>query len=484
MISVDLGSSKVVAALGKRSVDNETIVVDIVEKPMEGFTRGEITNIVQVTSAIKEAVEELATRNSVEVKKVWVSVAGKHVVCTNNSGSAYIGGAGGEVTPNDVNKLKDNMDNVQAPEGKIILDRITQCYKVDGEETLSSPVGRFGHQLSTTVNFVLGGKNVLERITTAFNRIDIQDIHYVSGAIASGRVVASDDEKEAGVVVIDFGAGTTDLCIIQNKIVRHIASIPIGSSIINKDICTMAIPANIAEKLKIKCGYATTSTIPAEELNSAIKIKTLSQHQKGKEITYRDLTTIIEARLIDIVEFVIDEIKASGYHDKLTGGIILTGGASKLKGIDTLFRERTGREVRFGGGEQNISFSSVEHSSEEKYATAVGLLDLGISLSDIEPYEEEFVAEPEPEVKEVEVPVTPVGPEKPAEPEVSHTTDTTEKTENTDTPKGPEKPEKPQDPKKSTEKKRGKFRGWLDKTKGKINEVLFGGDVVDDDTVM
>jgi cell division protein FtsA len=194
LISVDLGSSKVVAALGRRSVSNETIVVDIVEKPMEGYTRGEITNILQVTNAIDEAVKELVNNNSVEVDKVWVSVAGKHVVCTDNSGSIYVGGAGGEVTQKDVDKLNDNMHNVQAPEGKVILDRITQRFKVDSEETLASPVGRFGHQLSTTVNFVLGSKSVLDRISNAFGRIGIEiGEHKLLGAEARNaglRIVA------------------------------------------------------------------------------------------------------------------------------------------------------------------------------------------------------------------------------------------------------------------------------------------------------
>ena len=482
LISVDLGSSKVVAALGRRSVSNETIVVDIVDKPMEGYTRGEITNILQVTNAVDEAVKELVNNNSVDVDKVWVSVAGKHVVCTDNSGSIYVGGAGGEVTQKDVDKLNDNMHNVQAPEGKVILDRITQRFKVDSEETLASPVGRFGHQLSTTVNFVLGSKSVLDRISNAFGRIGIESVNFVSGAIASGMVVASDEEKEAGVVVVDLGAGTTDLCIIQNKIVRYVASIPIGSGIINNDIRTMGIPANRIEKLKTKCGYATASAIPDDKLNCSIKINTHSQHQKSKEITYRDLTTIIEARMLDIIGFVIDEIKFSGYHDKLAGGIILTGGGSKLNGIETLFSERTGRDVRTSGAEQNISFSSTDKAYEPRFATSVGLLEVGIAQSDIEPYneDEEFVEEkPEektPENSKEENTTEEVTPKTKEEEVKEKNEDPKEEDEKKDN----KEPEEKDDEK---EKKKGNLKDFFSKlgknTKKKFEDIFFG-DVVDD----
>lgn len=496
VISVDLGSSKVVAALGKRSFSDETIVVDIVEKPMEGYTRGEITNILQVTNAIKEAVAELATRHSLDIKKVWVSVAGKHVVCTNNSGSVYVGGAGGEVTQQDVDKLRDNMHNVQAPEGKIILDHIPQSYKVDAEETISSPVGRFGHQLSTTVTFVLGGKSVLERITNAFGRINIQKVEYISSAMASGSVVASEEEKDAGVVVIDLGAGTTDLCVIQNKVIRYVASIPIGANTINADIRTMAIPQSKIEKLKIKCGYATASVIPADKLNNSIRINTQTTHQKSKEITYRDLTTIIEARMLDIVEFVIEAIKASGYSDKIGSGIILTGGGAKLAGVDTLFRERTGRDVRISGADQNIAFNSNENYNKPEYATVVGLLDLAISKSDIEPYDDDIVEETEEEVITPGTTETLTGPtenDTPATPkemsqenqETQENQEETQETQETQENENQNEPKENEEENKANKKDTDEggffssFRNGTKKTFKKIVDKILG-EVVDD----
>lgn len=472
LISVDLGGSKVVAALGKRSQSNETIVVDIVEVTMDGYTSGEITNIKNVSSAIQNAVSTLESRNSIRVDEVWVSASGKHLVCSDNSGFVYVGGAGGEITEKDVEKLHENMNNVQAPESKVILSRIPQNYKVDGYEVAGSPVGRFGHKLSTTFSFILGGKAPLERITDAFKRSNINTTHFIPGATASAAVVASQEEKEAGVLVIDLGAGTTDLCIIQGGVVRYAASIPIGASVINKDIQTIGVPSNMIEKLKTKCGYATASAIPGDKLNNSIVINSHSQYQKNKTVAYRDLTAIIEARMLDIIDMVNNEIKAAGYHNNLPNGIILTGGGSQLNGVDELFKEHTGYEVRLGAAEINISQESKQECFAPSLATAIGLLHLGIAEADIEPCEFDGGEITDEEPAYTAVPHTPVAPktepvqvkeEETHEPsfESYDDEDDDEHTEEEETPKRPKKP------------RRNIF--------GKINEWFFGGNVIDDD---
>lgn len=390
LISVDLGGSKVVAALGKRSRHNEIVVVDIVEVAMDGYTSGEITNIKNVTTAIQSAVATLENRNTLKASEVWVGTSGKHIVCTDQSGSVFVGGHGGEITEQVVERLIENMNNVQAPDGKVILSRIPQNYKVDASETIGSPVGHFGNKLSTTFSFILGGKAVLDRIEDAFARTGITSPHFVCGAMATASVVASEEEKEAGVAVIDLGAGTTDLCIIQNKVVRYAASIPIGSAAINKDIQSIGVPTSTIERLKVGYGHAAASTIPADKLNNTIVINAHSQYQKNKSISYRDLTTVIESRMLDIIDLVNKEIKASGYHNRLPNGIILTGGGSQLNGVEVIFAEHTGYDVRLGAAECNISQESIENAFAPAYATAVGLLAMGIEESIAPASEEEY----------------------------------------------------------------------------------------------
>lgn len=470
LISVDMGGSKVTAALGLLSHQGETILVDAVTQPMSGFNKGEVTNIEHVTTAIRSAVTELERRHDVKASEVWVSVSGKHIVCADNSGFVFVGGVDGEITEKDVDKLHENMNNVQAPEGKVILTRYPQNYKVDSNETLGSPIGRFGHRLETKFSFILAGKSVLDRITKALERAKLGTPHFVSGAIASATVVATEQEKESGVVVIDFGADATDLCIIQNNIVRYVASIPMGSSAINKDISTAAIPQGKIEMLKTRCGYATTSAIPADKINKAVRINTHLPSQKSKEITYRDLTTIIYARMLDIIEYVNAEIKASGFHNRLPGGIVLTGGGSQLGGIEVIFKEHTGYDVRLGSAECNISGESMKGYSQPELACAIGLLSIGMEESGLisSDYSRPEPVEPTEKVV-VEPPVVPT----PTTPTTTPTDGPTDKPEGpATTPNGPiGQPDGPTDPPTPKGKKLLK---WL-------HDRVFGPDVEDDD---
>lgn len=470
LISVDLGSSKVVAALGRLSHNGETIVVDTVSRPMEGFTRGEVTNIEHVTSAIREAISSLEERNQIKVNEVWVSVSGRHILSSDNSGFVYVGGADGEITERDVEKLHENMNNVQAPDSKVILARIPQNYKVDANETLGSPVGRFGRRLETTFSFVLAGKVVLERITKAFQRAGVEQVHFVAGAMASASVAASEEEKESGVVVIDFGAGSTDLCVIQNKVVRYVASIPMGSAAINNDIRSTAIPVGMIEKLKAKCGYATASAIPADKLNSSVRINARSPHQRNKEITYRDLTTIIEARMLDIIEFINSEIRSSGFHNRLPGGIILTGGGSQLSGIEVLFKERTGYDTRLGGAESDISADSIEGISAPELATAIGLLGIGMAESGIAP--SEFTRKSHNESLPAQEEQTPN--DTPVEIESEAEVQTDQREDN-------QRHKEERRERKSKEKERKKGKGFWRRASDWFNDAVFGGDIVDDE---
>ena len=481
LISVDLGGSKVTAALGMLSMEGETVVVDAVTRPMEGFTRGEVTNIELVTTAIGEAVSQLEVRNEVKASEVWISISGKHVVKATNSGFVYVGGADGEVTTRDVDKLHDNMANVQAPDGKVIIARIPQSYKVDSNETIGSPVGRFGTRLETSFGFVLAGEKALERITKAFKRCGIENIHYTSGAIASATVAATDEEKESGVIVIDLGAASTDLCIIQNKVVRHVASIPIGSADINKDILSIGVPLKTAEVLKVNHGYASHSSIPEEKRSKGVSISRTPGKKKGDVVSYHDLVTIIESRMTDIIEYVIAEIQASGYHNRLASGIVLTGGASRLVGVESLFSELTGYDVRLGCAENGVEEPSIEKWGAPENTTAIGMLQLGMIEAGIAPSAqtrsvmEEVIIQPErpetPTTPAATTPVTPATPATPATPDTNKLNEgSNQETNGNLTDVDGNNPEKP----------RKRIFGGMKNFRSKVFDFFFGNEVVDD----
>jgi cell division protein FtsA len=222
--------------------------------------------------------------------------------------------------------------------------------------------------------------------------VGIKGRTYLPAASASAIAASFEEEREMGVAVVDLGGNTTDVGVYFDKKLRYACSIPLGSDNINSDILTTAMPKYAIEKLKTKYGYATASIVPFEILNSLIRIPGRSAHEKKREISYRDLTAIIECRLIDIINFVNDELKESGYHNRIET-IVLTGGGAQLKGIDELFKERTGIATRVGGAAA-LGEGSAEEAAAPANTTVVGLLTLGLAQAGVtatveEPEEEE-----------------------------------------------------------------------------------------------
>ena len=449
VVAIDLGFNKVVAALGTLAADGSTVAKEIVSKPLEGgFVRGEVTNIDQVSTALNSAVEELEQRAGIKVDDAVVSVSGQQIVFATNSGFVYVG-SDGEIRSEDEQKLCENMNNVQAPAGKVILSRLPLFYKIDAREIKGSPVGGFGRHLEATYGYVMADKAILERIDKTFDRVGIKGRTYLPAASASAIAASVEEEREVGVAVVDLGGNTTDVAVYFDKKLRYVASIPLGSDTINSDIRTTAVPKHAIEKLKTKYGYATASTVPYDILNSVIRIPGRSAHEKKREISYRDLTAIIECRLVDIINFVNDELKESGYHNRIDT-IVLTGGGAQLKGIDELFKERTGIFTRVGGAAV-VGEGSAEEATAPANATIVGLLTLGLDQAGVKPTEEEAV-------------------------EDSYF----DEDDNSDTPittKG----DKKKSAKEKGESKKGSFWGRVKNAFGVLDQAVFGRDIVDDE---
>ncbi|MBQ1214564.1 MAG: cell division protein FtsA [Tidjanibacter sp.] len=381
VVAIDLGFNKVVAALGTLAADGSTVAKEIVTKPLEGgFVRGEITNIDSVSTALNSAIEELEQRAGIKIDDAVVGVSGQQIVFATNSGFVYVG-SDGEIHQEDEQKLCENMNNVQAPSGKVILSRLPLFYKIDAREIKGSPVGGFGRHLEATYGYIMADKAILERLDKTFDRVGIKGRTYLPAASASAIAASFEEEREMGVAVVDIGGNTTDVGVYFDKKLRYACSIPLGSDNINSDILTTAMPKYAIEKLKTKYGYATASIVPFEILNSLIRIPGRSAHEKKREISYRDLTAIIECRLIEIINFVNEELKESGYHNRIET-IVLTGGGAQLKGIDELFKERTGIATRVGGAAA-LGEGSAEEAAAPANTTVVGLLTLGLAQAGV-----------------------------------------------------------------------------------------------------
>lgn len=339
-------------------------------KPVEGVNAGKIENIELVSRAVKEAVTEAENELGIRITEAYAGISGDFVRCARHTDHVFVYDPQNGVNQKDVDALFDRMRNVQAPDDETIMERVPQNYMVDDNQEVKNPVGSFGKKLSSTFNFILCQQIPMQRLDMALKRLGIRMLGVCSNALATPEAVLSADEKEEGVVVVDLGGGVTDVTVYFRNVVRYVATIPMGATAINRDIRSMSVPEKHIESLKQKYGSAVAELAPEDKL---IQVKGRTTRE-ATAISLRNLATIIEARVTDIAEFVLQEIKDSGYAGKLAYGIVLTGGSAQLKDIDELFRRMTGMEVRIAFAESGISDGSKEKVADPAYATAVGIL--------------------------------------------------------------------------------------------------------------
>ena len=369
-VAVDLGSSNVVGAVGEKAAEGQMEVASIVSKPVEGVNAGKIENIELVSRAIREAMSEAEEQLGIRITEAYAGISGDFVRCARHTDHVFVYDPQNGVNQKDVDALFDRMRNVQAPDDETIMERVPQNYVVDDNQEVKNPVGSFGKKLSSTFNFILCLRTPMQRLDMALKRLGIKMLGVTSNAIATAEAVLLPDEKEEGVAVVDIGGGVTDVAVYYRNVVRYIATIPMGAMAINRDIRTMSVPEKHVESLKQKYGSAVADLAPEDKL---IRVNGRTARE-AKDILLRNLATVIEARATDIAEFVLQEIRDSGYAGKLAYGIVLTGGSAKLKDVDELFRRVTGMDVRIASAETGVAEESREKVVDPAYATAVGIL--------------------------------------------------------------------------------------------------------------
>ena len=365
-----MGTSNVVVTVGSRNAEGALDEECVVSKPVEGVRAGKIENIELVSNAIREAVSEVEARLGLRISEAYAGLSGDFVRCARHTDHVFVLDPQNGVCQRDVEALFDRMRNVQAPDDETIMERVPQNYVVDDNQEVKNPVGSFGRKLSSTFNFILCLKTPMQRLDMALKRLGIRMAGVFSNALVTPEAVLTPEEKEEGVAVVDVGGGVTDVTVYYHNVVRYIACIPMGATAINRDIRTMGVPERLVESLKLRYGSAVAELAPEDKL---VRVNGRTARD-AKDILLRNLATVIEARATDIAEFVAQEIKDSGYADRLACGIVLTGGSARLKDLDELFRRVTRMDVRVALPEAGITAESKEHVADPAFSTAVGIL--------------------------------------------------------------------------------------------------------------
>ena len=381
-VGLDIGTTKIVAMVGEKNQFNKVKILGVGKSQSLGVHRGVVNNITQTIQSIKIAVDEAKSKSGVDVKEVAVGIAGQHIRSLQHSDYITRENPDEVINENDIDKLIDQVYKLVMLPGEEIIHVLPQDFKVDGQSEIKEPIGMYGSRLEANFHIVVGQVSSIRNIGKCIKSSGLEMGDITLEPLASSDAVLSEEEKEAGVALIDIGGGTTDVAIFKDGIIKHTAVIPFGGNVITEDIKEgCSIIGNQAEQLKIKFGSAW----PGENKDSEIVSIPGLRGRDPKEISLKTLSKIINARVVEIIDQAYLEIKNYGHEDskkKLIAGIVLTGGGSQLRHLKQLTEYVTGMDTRIGFPGEHLAGDSNKYNPI--YSTAVGLLMKAIENNALE----------------------------------------------------------------------------------------------------
>ena len=373
VVGLDIGTTKIACFIGRKNEFGKIELLGYGRSESVGVSRGVVANIDRTVESIKQAVQEAEEKVGAQIGLVNVGIAGQHIKSLQHRGLITRENLEAEINQLDIEALIDDMHKLVMQPGEEILHVIPQEFTVDNEQGIKDPIGMAGVRLEANFHIITGQIAAAQNIYKCIRKAGLEVDQLILEPLASAASVLSEEEKEAGVALVDIGGGTTDIAIFQDGIIRHTAVIPFGGNVISDDIRQgCQIMKRQAEQLKKKFGSALSKETKANEI---VCIPGLTG-KKPKEIALKTLAQIIEARMTEIIEHVHYEIRSSGYGDQLIGGIVLTGGGSQLKHVTQLFQFVTGLDCRLGFPGEHIA-KAPEDTSIPSYSTGVGLVIKG-----------------------------------------------------------------------------------------------------------
>lgn len=379
IVGLDIGTTKICVIVGRKNEFGKLEVLGMGKAVSDGVIRGIVTNIDKTVNAIEKAVVEASEQSGIDIRVVNVGIAGQHIRSAVHHGS-ITRESNDEITVEDVNRLNNDMYRIVIPPGSEIIHVMPQDYIIDYEDGIKDPVGMSGVKMEADFHIITAQTNAINNINKCVRRAGLDIENLILEPLASSLAVLSDEEKEAGVCLVDIGGGTTDIAVFYDNIIRHTAVIPFGGNIITSDIKQgCMVMEHQAEQLKTKFGRAISEEANPNEIVSIPGLR----NRPPKEISLKNLAHVIEARMEEIIEMVHTEIITSGYHKKLAAGIVVTGGGSQLTNLQQLFEYMTGLDTRIGYPNEHLGKSKVDAVKSPMYATSVGLVLSGFRAIDI-----------------------------------------------------------------------------------------------------
>lgn len=375
LCAIDIGTSKIVVLIAELNEDGEINIIGMGTQPSKGLKKGVIVNIDVTTKAVQAAIHEAQSAAGVEITQAYVGIAGAYINSFDSHGVVPI--ANTEVSQKDLENVIATAKAVPMPADQEILHILYQDFIIDNNEGIKEPVGMSGVRLEAKVHMVTASSSAVQNIKKCVTRCGVQVQDIVLEQLASSHAVLSDDEKELGVCIIDIGAGTTDVAVFVESSIKQTFVEPVGGSQVTSDIAhALRVSTDTAERLKIQYGHATAEQAKSGDM---IEIPGLAD-RPVRRIQVQEFSGVIEARMEELLGTIYQKLEKNNLLERLSAGIVLTGGGSKMRGLANLASEIFRVPVRVGGPVRVRGVQDVLHNPV--HSTGVGLLIYNVNNID------------------------------------------------------------------------------------------------------
>jgi cell division protein FtsA len=378
VVGIDIGTTKVCTLVARVEGANNLRILGVGIEPSQGIRKGNIVDLQAASQAIGRSIEKAERTSGMEITSALISLAGSHVSSVNSRG--VVGISGRVIEQEDVFRALDAAQAVAIPHNREIIHVIQRGFVVDGQDGIRQPVGMHGYRLEVEAHIITAAAATVENLRQSVQSSGVQASHFVLNPLASAEVVLSETERQMGVVVCDIGGGTTDMAIYIDGDIWHTMVLGIGGNHITSDIAHgLRLSISQAEEVKKQYGNALQNELDERDSFST----RIFGEENPVEIRRKDLAMIIEARVEEIFDLVLQEIKRSGYDGLLPAGVVLTGGSSQLPGMRTLAGQVLGLPVRVARPENLLGLT--DQLNSPAYSTSVGLLYWAMLMSEAAP---------------------------------------------------------------------------------------------------
>lgn len=378
VVGIDIGTTKVCTLVARVESDRNLRILGVGLEPSQGIRKGNIVDLAAASQAIGRSVEKAQRTSGLEITSALVSLAGSHVSSVNSRGVVAV--TGRTVENDDIARALEAARAVAIPHNREIIHALQRGFIVDGQDGIRKPQGMHGYRLEVEAHIITAAAATVENLRQCVESAGVEVSQFVLNPLASAEVVLSETERQMGSIVCDIGGGTTDLAIYIDGDVWHTMVLSIGGNHITSDIAHgLRLPISQAEEIKLNHGHARRDMISFDE---TFTVKSFGESQPI-QVNRQDLVHIIEARVEEIFDLVLQEIKRSGYDGLLPAGMVLTGGTSRLPEIRSLASDILGLPVRLGQPENLVGLVDQLHSPA--YSTSIGLLNWAMLMSESMP---------------------------------------------------------------------------------------------------